>query len=123
MKAIKWGPAKGGWRGDAVFFQLDPPLVETKLGWDGEPDEEVPHEYVIVSAVPSAFDSMRPETYIFPANSDGTIKNWGELPGSQRGFCDVERALTELGYEVQEMYEVSEPEVKQIGQGSEESLG
>ena len=34
-----------------------------------------------------------PETYIFPANEDGTIRSWGELPGSQRGVLDHETVI------------------------------
>jgi len=43
-----------------------------------------------------------PETYIFPCDSEGSVSDWGELEGSQRGFIDPDRALKELGYEIVE---------------------
>lgn len=77
-----------GWRGDARLYHVEPPL-------DG-------YDYVIVSAVPSWFDTMRPETYIFPANENGEEINMSELSGSFKGDMDHARALRGAGYEVTE---------------------
>lgn len=69
--------------GDAQHFSLNEPL-------DGA-------EHVIVSAV-DVFG--RPETYIFPADKDGNVTDWGELTGSFHGGLDHEEALRGAGYEV-----------------------
>ena len=58
------------------------------------------HEYVAVSCVQSAFDTGLPETYLFPADSDGKITDWGELDGSLRGSLDHEEAIRSAGYVV-----------------------
>jgi hypothetical protein len=55
-------------------------------------------DYVVISALPCAFDTGRPETYIFPADSDGKILSYGELDGSRRGVCDHDVILSEIGY-------------------------
>lgn len=69
------------------LYKLDPPL-------DG-------HDRVVVSAVPRAFDTGIPETYIFPAYSDEfNVASWGELEGSFRGEMNHNKALRNAGYEV-----------------------
>ena len=40
------------------------------------------------------------ETYIFPADEDGNVLDWGELEGSYRGGMDHEEALHNAGYEI-----------------------
>ena len=55
------------------------------------------HEYVVVSATITLYGK---ETYIFAANSLGTITDWRELDGSFRGALDHEHALLNAGYEV-----------------------
>lgn len=55
-------------------------------------------EYVIVSAANVYFSG--PETYIFPADEEGKIVDWGELEGSYKGGPSHERALRNAGYEV-----------------------
>jgi hypothetical protein len=82
------------WKGDAKLYKLLPPLVETE--YDGKTVET--HEFVVVSAVNAMFSG--PETYIFPANEDGTVKNYGELEGSFHGELDHAEALRGAGYEV-----------------------
>jgi hypothetical protein len=54
--------------------------------------------YVIVSSVTIPFSG--PETFIFPADKDGEILNWGELEGSFRGEFNHKKALEGAGYEV-----------------------
>jgi hypothetical protein len=73
-----------GWRGEARLYQLDPPL-------NG-------HKYVVVSA--TVVDYSGAETYIFGADRDGRVTDWGELPGSFQGGTDHEGALRNVGYEV-----------------------
>jgi len=80
-------------KGDARLYKLDPPM----LGDDRYTIEEE-YEYVIVSAVLNL--GFPPETYIFPADSDGGILDWGELDGSFKGALDHERALNGAGYQI-----------------------
>ncbi len=79
--------------GDANLYRLDPPL--TDVDWDGN---EHSHEYVVSSATVAMFSG--PETYLFPADKDGEVTDWGELDGSYRGGLDHEEALRGAGYEV-----------------------
>lgn len=72
-------------RGAAHLYELSEPLEE--------------HQYVVVSAVNVPFGG--PETYIFPADREGNIINWGELDGSFKGALDHSRALKNAGYEVE----------------------
>lgn len=59
--------------------------------------------YVVVSAVTTwQCDGMGPETYIFAASEDGTVINWTELEGSQKGTLDHATALRDAGYEVRQ---------------------
>lgn len=69
-----------------AFFKLDVPL-------DG-------HEFVVASAIDYAFDRGMPETLIFPADKDGYITSWGELPGSIYDSADVNAAMESAGYVV-----------------------
>jgi hypothetical protein len=87
-----------GWRGDARLYRLSEPIVYN----EGDDDEGVT-SYVIVSAVdfPSLFGQVT-ETYIFPANEDGTTINFGELDGSFKDGCDHELALEGAGYAIAE---------------------
>jgi len=72
-----------GWRSYAALYRCEPPH-------EGE-------EYVVVSAVDAPYSG--PETYIFPANADGTTKDMAEMPGSFRGALDHYTALARAGYE------------------------
>ncbi len=74
-------------RADAALYHLDPPIE----------DYERSFEFVVVSAT-HVFGE--PETYIFGADSDGTIVLWSELEGSQKGTLQHHAALTDAGYEV-----------------------
>jgi len=47
--------------------------------------------YVVTSAVYAMFSG--PETYVFPADDNGVITDWGELEGSFQGALDHERAI------------------------------
>jgi hypothetical protein len=69
------------WQADAKLFQLSHPL-------EG-------HDYVVVSAI-SVFGM--PETYIFGANSRGTVDDWTELDGSMKGELSHSKALGQAGY-------------------------
>lgn len=60
--------------------------------------------YVIVSAVPYAYDGLPvPETYIFGAKNDGNtwdIADYAELPGSFAGAMSHDEALEKAGYKI-----------------------
>lgn len=73
--------------GQAFLYKLEPPLGN--------------HQFVVVSAVDAPFDTARPETYIFPADEDGNVIDWGELEGSYQGGKDHQEALKGAGYEVE----------------------
>ena len=81
------GKVDGRGTGEMRLYKLDPPL-------DGSV------AYVVVSATVAMFSG--PETYIFPADSDGEITDWGELEGSYRGGLDHAEALANAGYAVTE---------------------
>lgn len=74
-----------GFTGTAKLFKLSEPL-------EG-------HTYVVVSATHAMFSG--PETYIFGANEDGRVVDWGELPGSYRGGLNHKEALEAAGYVVE----------------------
>ena len=83
-------------KGNAQLYVLSEPV-----GWDYDWDtkqyaEETNH--VIVSAVVALYSGA--ETYIFPADKEGNILDWGELDGSFRGSLNHEAALRNAGYEV-----------------------
>jgi hypothetical protein len=78
-------------RGDAGLYKLSPPMSDYG-------DELTQYTHVIVSAVTLPDNNV--ETYIFPADSEGNILDWGELPGSMKGTLSHTHALREAGYEI-----------------------
>ena len=79
-------------RGEAKLYHLSEPM---DYGWDH--DKEKPEgktEYVVASGANVIFSG--PETYIFPANKDGEVIDWGELDGSFKGGIDHEHAIDGL---------------------------
>ena len=79
----------GGWLGTARLYKVP------EYKWSNS-FEEGTAEYVAVSAVVALGG---PETFIFPADADGTVLNWLELEGSFHGALDHVRALNNAGYE------------------------
>lgn len=55
--------------------------------------------FIVVSPIKKAFDTQRPETYIFPADPNGEVLSWEELKGSFQGAMDISKALRDGGYE------------------------
>lgn len=78
------------YQGRAALYRLEPPLSYYNR------DEDLEAEYVLVSAVIAPFSG--PETYIFPCDSEGNVKSWGELKGSYRGGLNHGEALRGAGY-------------------------
>ena len=68
------------------LYKLDPALNEI--------------EYVVVSAIPCAFDTGEPETFIFSADETGDITSFSDLEGSFQGSIDIPKALKGLGYKI-----------------------
>ncbi len=77
-----------GWNGDARLYKLSAPV---------QPYADVgPTDHVIVSASDVPFSG--PETFIFPADAEGNVINWGEMPGSFRGSLDHAEAIRQAGW-------------------------
>jgi len=53
-------------------------------------------KHVVSSAISSAPDHGGCETFVFPADSNGEIIDWGELAGSQRGTLDHDLVIKEF---------------------------
>ena len=75
--------------GSANLYELD-----EYVKFDKTIDEEDGFffNHVIVSGVAMA-EFNTTETYIFPANEEGKVLNWMELPGSFKGEINHEKAL------------------------------
>jgi len=78
-----------GFTGVAHLWRLSPPVAHG----GGLVD------YVVTSATLAAYSG--PETYIFPANPDGKVSDWGEMSGSYRGGLDHEQAIRNSGWLVE----------------------
>ena len=83
-------------KGVQKLYEMDPPLKDFVYDWSEE-DDVSSYQHVVVSAVTVYGE---PETYIFPANSEGEITGWGELPGSKKGTLSHEKVIMDLGYEI-----------------------
>jgi len=79
-----------GFSGSAKLFSVDPPIKD----YDGETS----FSHVVVSATIAMYSGAK--TYIFGANADGRVIDWGELPGSYRGGLSHTDALEGAGYAV-----------------------
>lgn len=81
--------------GEAVLYRVSPPLA---YDWEERGRD---FEFVVSSAIFAAFDTGRPETFLFPADENGEILDWMELPGSTGGVADPTVPLTRLGYTIE----------------------
>jgi hypothetical protein len=81
-------------RGHAALYKLSTRLAAR----DFDDNVTAKYKYVVVSAVYAYFSG--PETYIFPADKNGTVVSWTELPGSYRGGLDHAKALKHAGYTI-----------------------
>lgn len=84
--------------GSAGFYKLSEPIEWSE--YDFEKEESISHKtsFVVVSATIAMFTGA--ETYIFPADKDGNIVDYGELEGSYRGGLDQKAALEGAGFSV-----------------------
>jgi hypothetical protein len=81
------------------LYRLDPPLTSDTYNYETDQYDSIPYTYVVVSAAVVPFSG--PETYLFPADEHGTITDWRELTGSQRGTLDHATVLSDLGYTIE----------------------
>jgi hypothetical protein len=86
-----------GCTGFGAVYRLDPPMEWSD--WSGDEVATVNAQFVWVHAANVPFSG--PETYIFPCDSDGEVKDWAEMQGSFKGGMDLERALEGAGYVVE----------------------
>jgi hypothetical protein len=86
--AIRLKDVSEHFTGEAELFALDPPL-------EG-------YSRVIVSATQGNKEFLLPwpETYIFAADQNGEVADWGELEGSFKGAMDIPKALANAGYTI-----------------------
>lgn len=89
-------------RGEAWLYECSPAVWPHYGGEESATPEERAaqgHRFVIVSAVDAPRLGLL-ETYLFPSNEEGQWVDMIELPQSQKGFADPDRALREAGYEI-----------------------
>lgn len=98
--------------GEKWLYRLTPPHIEEGLRSEDALDQV---DYVMSSAIDALLSG--PETYLFPADSDGNVLDWRELPGSFKGGLDCDAAVRDLGYEVVVALPGSEPLA--LGSGSD----
>lgn len=85
-----------------ILWKVSPPITFNAPA-NGEPlsfaldmeRKDFDTSYVVTSAAVVPWGG--PETYIFPANEEGEILGWSELPGSYRGGLDHEEAIKNVG--------------------------
>jgi len=83
-------------QGDAQLYKLSEPVKYT-VGY-GDERKKLQTKFVVVSSISAAPDHGGSETFIFPADDKGKVKDWGELEGSQRGNVSPFLVLGSLGY-------------------------
>jgi hypothetical protein len=84
VKRCEWGV------GEAQLWKVSEPV---------EYDDGKRTEFIAVSAARVPYSG--PETYIFPADEEGNVLDWGELDGSYRGGLDHREAIRGAGYTIQ----------------------
>ncbi|MEN4917541.1 hypothetical protein ABE485_02630 [Achromobacter spanius] len=72
-----------GFNGHASLYRCDPPHAG--------------HEFVVASTT-TAYGLM--ETYLFPADSDGQIKDWLEMDGSMKETTSHDDVWANAGYQI-----------------------
>jgi len=80
--------------GHAALYKLSQPV---SYGYD---DAAGTTEFVVASTADVMFSGV--ETYLFPADAEGNILNWGELDGSMKGETSHEVVLGSAGFTLKE---------------------
>jgi len=75
-----------------ALYKLNPPIED----WDSY---NISYEYVVVSSVVAR--GTGPETFIFPSSPKGKVIGYLELPGSLQGTLELEDALKNAGYQIE----------------------
>lgn len=83
-----------GFTGKASLYRLSE-IIEYGFG-----DETNHTGYVIASTAIDPFTGI--QTYIFPADEDGNVLDWGELTGSRKGTTSHAEVLSGAGYPLDE---------------------
>ena len=78
-----------GYKGRAALYRVNPPI----RGW--EDDESYS---LVVLSTSEAFGHL--ETLVFPADENGQVTYWGELPSSRRNVASHQQILENAGYTV-----------------------
>lgn len=83
---------------EAALYRVTPPVTYE----DRDTDEVMYADYVMISAIDryglnGGLSIV--ETYLFPADEQGRVLDWAELPGSQSGIADIDRVAQDLGWE------------------------
>jgi len=71
------------------------PSIQYMKDWDTETVTST--EYIVISAIPSAFDTGESEVMVFPSNSSGMVTRWIEIIG-RRGTMDHNEMIQDLAY-------------------------
>jgi len=95
MKAKFIRDMDDSWTAEAALYRLSD-YVDHEGGFIGKATEAGQTNYVVVSAIPYAFDHHDSEVLVFPADEKGHILDYGELAGL-RGTMNHTKALAELG--------------------------
>lgn len=74
-------------------------ILHTKILWEVLPRIDG-NKYVITSTSSNMITGL--ETYMFAADEEGNIIDWGELEGSYRGSLDHKKCFQNIGYSVHE---------------------
>ena len=93
VKKCDWGT------GDARLYELSEP-VEYDKPWDDDDPPAKKTKFVAVSATTVPFSGS--ETFIFPADENGKVIDWGRLDGSYSGGLSHIEALEGAGFQVVE---------------------
>ena len=78
----------GGFTGSAKLYKVNPPVEYD----DGDKSTL----FIVASATAAAFSGS--ETFLFPADGDGNVVDWGALESSCRGGLDCDKAIEGAGY-------------------------
>ncbi|MCX7914458.1 MAG: hypothetical protein N2511_07725 [Thermodesulfovibrionales bacterium] len=73
--------------GKAYLYRVDPPV---EYFVDGETIKLTPYVCASATSVPL----LGPQVFIFPANENGELLDWGEI-GGRKGTLDIDKVMRE----------------------------
>lgn len=86
-------------KGTARLYRVKPKAVWYE--WPEDSDKRVRRTTRFIVTAATEVPYSGPETYIFPADRSGKVKDWGELEGSYKGGLDHDEAIQRAGYTLQ----------------------